>query len=90
LATIAFLETELSIPSERVGNTGLIPGLTSEIRTERDITETMLNKEVTQTALCIEGTVPTVSKPVCKLRMLWKFVKEVTILYYRCKKGSDW
>jgi hypothetical protein len=52
LATIAFLETELSIPSKRVGTTGLIPGLTSEILVEHDIIETMLNKEVTQTAKC--------------------------------------
>jgi hypothetical protein len=50
LATTAFLETELSIPSKRVGTIGLITGLTSEIPIERDIIETMLNKEVTQTA----------------------------------------
>jgi len=46
LATIAFLETELSIPSKRVGTTGSIPGLTSEIPIECDIIETMLNKEI--------------------------------------------
>ena len=50
MATIAFLETELSSPSKRVGTTGLIPGLTSEIPIEHDIIETMLDKEVTQTA----------------------------------------
>jgi hypothetical protein len=40
----------LSIPSKRVGTTGLIHGLTSKIPIERDIIETMLNKKVTQTA----------------------------------------
>jgi len=50
LATVAFRVTEMSIPSKRMGTTGFIPGLTSEITLESDIIETMLNQEVTQTA----------------------------------------
>lgn len=37
--------------------------------------------------MCIEGTVPAMSKPACKIRMLWQYVKKVTILNYLCKRG---
>lgn len=50
LATVAFIETGMSIPLKRMGTTGFIPALTSEIPLESYIIETMLNQEVTQTA----------------------------------------